>query len=169
MFYALVDKNQKKFVGVTDYKPNVPQEIILYNISKTAHDNIQENKWYFDIDLGEARSYPEKILEDRNRNKSIDDFIRFVNSHMNFIAREYGYNSILEAISFSSSENMRWRNEAMSFISWRDKTLTLLYKNIKDFNDRKIDLLPSGEAFTKQPEYSRINIENASRPSYFRL
>lgn len=165
MYYVLVNKINKEFLGVIDYEPNVPQEVILYEISKEEYSNIQNNKSYFDVDLTEVKSIPQSILDSAQKKELINLFYGNIKALMSNTAKKYGYVSILDAVSFLNSDVPEWKNEAQMFVSWRDNTLNLLYKNLNDFNEGKISSLPTVEDFVKQPSYSEINIEKASRPS----
>lgn len=102
-----------------------------------------------------------------SKEQKIKKFYTSIKALIENKSQEYGYEDSADMMSFLNSGNMTWKSEAQSFVSWRDNTLSLLYKNINDFNEGKISSLPTVEDFVKQPSYLEINIEKASRPPIF--
>jgi hypothetical protein len=94
-------------------------------------------------------------------------FYSGVYSLLDEISSVYGYNGIVDAVSYYNSGITAWRDEAIAFNTWRDNTVSLMYDNIFSFTADGITLpsLTSG-GFTGQTGYFDIGI-TASRPQLF--
>lgn len=94
-------------------------------------------------------------------------FYSGVYSLLDEISSVYGYNGIVDAVSYYNSGITAWRDEAIAFNTWRDNTVSLMYDNIFSFTADGITLpsLTSG-GFTGQAEYFDVGI-TASRPQLF--
>ena len=98
----------------------------------------------------------------------ITNFYVGVYGLLDSVSGVYGYNGILDAISYYNSGTTAWRDEAIAFNTWRDNTIDLMYDNIYSFTADGITL-PSLTAggFTGQTGYFDVALGSPSRPLLF--
>lgn len=103
----------------------------------------------------------EYILKDKKN--SINLFRYLIESYLDYVAVCYNYEDIRDAISFVNSGVDAWKEEALAFNSWRDETLKLMYKNIKNYIVSNHTLPKTIDEFKDQSEYIPLGL---SKPSY---
>jgi len=116
------------------------------------------------VELGGSGSYQELVNSNKElnirgfRGDTIDPFL-------DQTAREYGYQTIHDAISYYNSGITAWRNEAIAFNTWRDNTQNLMFQNIHSYTADGITL-PTLSGFTGQVGYVPLGLTSPSRPSF---
>lgn len=158
--YVIVENGITK--SLTEYEPNIPPGIsaTAYEITEEEYQKLLNfESYYYDPSSETIQSVV------YNSSQLVSFFGNSIFTFMEQTAISYNYKSLEDVVTFSNSGITAWRNEAIAFNTWRDNTLSLMYKNIHSFTADGITL-PSltGGSFTAQSEYVPLGITSPSRP-----
>lgn len=82
-------------------------------------------QWYLN---GYAPAKPQPTPE-----KIVKDYEDAIQVHLDATARSRGYDNTYTCLSYLSSTDEKWRNEANTFNKWRDAVWTQAHKILNDF------------------------------------
>lgn len=71
MYYVLIENNE--CIGIFNYEPNVPDTVVLVQITDQEYfDIVENNTHYFDISTRSVKSYNQEHLSQINQDKQIE-------------------------------------------------------------------------------------------------
>ena len=76
----------------------------------------------------------------QNETNPVNDFLEEVRLFTKRFAQNFGYYDINDAISFTNSNNLSWKDEAVAFSAWYDNLMILVWNSITDHINNKVPL-----------------------------
>jgi hypothetical protein len=76
-----------------------------------------------------ANDHPE-VVAFRDPPPMEADYARAIQSHLDSVARERGYDSVFTAATYAGSRNPQWAAEAAALIAWRDAVWAHAYAEL---------------------------------------
>ena len=78
MHYYCVENNQ--ICSVSNYEPNVPESVSVYQVPDDIHDRIQAKDWWFNVESRQAEPLPTRVAAQLDADKTRQEKLTFLAS-----------------------------------------------------------------------------------------
>lgn len=76
MYYYCVENNQ--ICSVSNYEPNVPESVSVYEVPDDIHERIQNKEWWFNLETRTAEPLPDSVAAQLDAVKSHQEKLTFL-------------------------------------------------------------------------------------------